>query len=222
MKNRLFIFIFATLVGFGMTPLGIGQNQNSGTRPINCNESWKLVQQMCGFSMQLPAVGRGDGKIDPIDKKRAEIYEKLRACGQPAVFALAKALSDPDVQLRRNAALVLIDLPGRYSRGSHPKVDTRPAMPALIKATSDLDGDVRAWAAHALAEIGPDAKVAIPDLIRLLKDPMEGPRNTSCIALGRIGPAAKTAIPALQEALNDPSKDVRQFARDAIGNIQQK
>jgi HEAT repeat protein len=214
--------IFPTLVSVSLNFFVIGQNQASDTKPKNYEEALQIVQQMHGFSMQMSAVARSDGRIDPIDKKRADIYLRLRAHGKAAVLALANAFSDPDVQLRRNAALVLIDLSGRYSRGSPPKVDTRPAMPALIKATSDIDGDVRAWAAHALAEIGPDAKVAIPDLIRLLKDPMEGPRNTSCIALGRIGPAAKTAIPSLHEALNDPSKDVRQLARVAIGKIQQK
>ncbi len=213
--------IFATLVSVGLNLFGIGQNQASETNPKNYDEARQIIQQMRGFSMQMPAVAPSDGRVDPIDKKRTDIYLKLRAHGKAAVLALAQALSDPDVQMRRNAALVLIDLPGRYSKRA-PKIDTRPAMQALINATSDIDTDVRAWAAQALAEIGPDAKVAIPVLIRLLKDREEGPRNTSCIALGRIGPAAITAIPALQEALNDPSKDVRQFARDAIDKIQQK
>ena len=63
-----------------------------------------------------------------------------------------------------------------------PRVDIRAALPALIKATEDSDMEVRAWAAHSLAEMGPDAKKAIPALLRLLKDSEEGPRNTSCIA----------------------------------------
>jgi HEAT repeat protein len=81
---------------------------------------------------------------------------------------------------------------------------------------------VRAWAAHALAEIGPDAKDAVPALIKLLKDSDEGPRNDSCMALGDIGPVAIDALPALRNALNDPSKDVRQFAQRAIDKIQNK
>ena len=53
-------------------------------------------------------------------------------------------------------------------------VDTRPAIPALVTATADDDAQVRAWAAHALAEIGPGAAAAIPALITLLSDPNEG------------------------------------------------
>lgn len=120
-----------------------------------------------------------------------------------------------------HAELVLIELGGAYSHFMDPKhkVNIRVAIPALIIATQDSDTAVRAWAAHALAELGPDAKEAVPVLLRLLKDREEGPRNTSCIALGRIGPAAKEALPALRETLNDPSEDVRRFAQQAIENI---
>jgi HEAT repeat protein len=131
--------------------------------------------------------------------------------------ALVEALGDPEVQMRRNAALALVFLANPYE--PKPRVDTRAAMPALIKATKDADSDVRAWAAHALAEIGPDAAQAVPDLILLLADPTEGPKNTSCMALASIGPAAQTALPALKKALDDPSADVRQFAKAAIGKI---
>ena len=118
--------------------------------------------------------------------------------------------------------MVLINLAGGYSSEARPKLDIRNAIPELIQATEDDDTDVRAWAAHALAEIGPDAKEAVPALLKLLKDREEGPRNTSCIALGNIGPAAKDALPALREALNDPSKDVRRFAERAIEKIQKE
>jgi HEAT repeat protein len=124
--------------------------------------------------------------------------------------------------MRRNAALVLIYLSAVYSAELRPPLNTQKALPELSEALEDPDKDVRGWAAHAIAEIGPNAKDAIPSLIRLLKDPEEGPRNTSCIALGRIGPAAKEALFMLREALRDPSKDVRRFAQQAIDKIQKK
>jgi HEAT repeat protein len=130
---------------------------------------------------------------------------------------LVRALKDPDVQMRRNADLVVFELAWGYD--SKP-MDMREAIPALIQATEDKDGTVRAWAASALGEIGPDAKVAVPALIKLVGDRDEGCRNDACIALGDIGPATKDALPALREALNDPSKDVRHFAKRAIGRIQ--
>ena len=183
-------------------------------RAAQAEEPAQVVEEMRGFAMQLCA----GGKPTLSHKRSEEIIKKFRRIGNKAVPELARALKDPDVEMRRNAALVLIFLPMWLP--IQPPIDTRAAMPALIEAMKDADHRVRAWAAHALGEIGPDAERAVPALIKMLKDPEEGPRNCSAIALGRIGPAARPAIPALQEALNDPKKDVRFFALKAIKRIQ--
>jgi len=180
------------------------------------SEAEELVAQMRGMSMQARRP-RSDGRPDPIEARRCEILARLRILGTKAVPALAAMLQDTDVQMRRNATLVLIELRGEWT--GKRIVDTRAAVPALIKATADQDADVRAWSAHALAEIGPDAVEAVPALIKLLKDSAEGPRNTSAIALGSIGPGASEAVPALIEALEDGSADVRLFATTAIKRI---
>jgi hypothetical protein len=180
-----------------------------------------LVELMRGHSMQPTGrLLRSDGLVDPGEQHRQAIVDQLRLLGTKSVPALIDALSDQDVQMRRNAALVLIALAASYE--VKPQVDIREAIPALIKATDDVDTDVRAWAAHALAEIGPDAAPAIPALLILLKDTQEGPRNTSCMALGNMGSAAATALPMLHEALHDPSQDVRRFAQRAIDSISTK
>ena len=185
-------------------------------------EAQQLVEQMRGFSMQLAASPPSDGSIDPREEHRREITKGLRQLGKEAIPALVRALSDPDVQMRRNATLVITNLAGGYTDEAQPKLDIREAISDLIKATEDQDGGVRSGAAHALAEVGLDASEAIPALVRLVQDREEGPRNTSCLALGKIGPAAKDALPALREALNDPSKDVRRFAQQAIEKIQKE
>ena len=179
----------------------------------------RVVEQMRGFSMQQSATAPSDGKVDPAQRRRVAIIKSLRQLGEGALPALTRALSDPDVQMRRNAALALINLGGGYLAEARPRLDIRGVTPALIRATEDADAGVRAWAAHALAEMGPGAEPAIPALIRLLSDQEEGPRNTGCLALGKIGPAAKEALPALREALHDPGKDVRGFAQQAIEKI---
>jgi HEAT repeat protein len=179
--------------------------------------SQEIVEQMRGVNMQLGNLTLDDGKINLKEQCKELIIEELRTNGKESVTALIQALKDSDVQMRRNAELVMISLAEGYDGQS--KMDLREAVPALIKATEDADGGVRAWAAHALAEIGPDAKSAVPALIKLLKDSDEGCRNDSCMALGDIGPAASEALPGLQNALNDPSKDVRQFAKVAIEKI---
>jgi HEAT repeat protein len=180
----------------------------------------RAVEQMRGISMQWQPAPRGDGRIDPQEQRRGEITSDLHRLGDEAIAALARTLGDADVQMRRNSALVLIDLGGGYSAEARPKSNTLTAMPALIRATQDHDSDVRAWAAHALAEIGPSAQPAVPALVKLLRDTEEGPRNTACIALGSIGPGAAEALPALREALDDTSADVRGFAQRAIRKIQ--
>jgi HEAT repeat protein len=180
----------------------------------------EIVEQMRGFNMQPGNPIMDDGKINSKEQQREMIIVKFRMIGKESIPALIHALQDPDVQMRRNAELVMIWLAGGYD--GQPKMNIQEAIPALIKATVDGDSDVRAWAAQALAEIGPDVKDPVPALIKLVNDADEGPRNTSCMALGDIGPAAKDALPALRNALNDPSKDVRQFAKQAIEKIQNK
>ena len=74
------------------------------------------------------------------------IVKELHALGTDAVPALILALQDPDVPVRRNAAVVLFDL----SSGSRPRVDIREALPALNSALQDSDAAVRALAAQAI------------------------------------------------------------------------
>jgi hypothetical protein len=173
---------------------------------------------MRGMSMIVQPGGRPTAR----ELRRVEITQRLHDLGAPAILALTRALRDPDVQMRRNASLVLIFLGGGYGPEAQPALDTRAALPSLIVATKDPDRDVRGWAAHAIGVMGPAAEPAIPALLTLVRDPEEGPRNASCSALGRIGPAAKPALPALREALKDPSSDVRRFAQRAIERIEQQ
>lgn len=174
-----------------------------------------VVEEMRGVPMQQPAMYQ---QPTPDSRRRECIYAMLRSFGTNAVPALAAALTDPDVGMRRNAALVLIDLNAPWSR--KPRVDTTAAIPALIRAMEDPDAHVRAWAAHAIQPMGPAGAPAVPALIRLLSDPDEGPRNNSAIALRAIGAAAKSALPALRRNLEDPMKDPRDFARRAIEAIE--
>jgi HEAT repeat protein len=186
------------------------------------SDAARVVEQMRGISMQRRPIARSDGRIDPLEQRRGEITASLLGLGDEAIGALVRALGDVDVQMRRNAALVLIDLGGGYSVEARTKADTLTALSALIQATRDSDRDVRGWAAHAIAEIGPRAQRAVPALVMLLQDTEEGPRNTACLALGKIGPSAAEALPALQLALNDPRPNVRGFAQRAIEKIQRK
>ena len=182
-------------------------------------EAAAIVQQLRDFPPALPGGPRSDGKIDPLEQRREELYERLRRLGNDALPALTRGLSDPDVRIRRNVALVLTVLAGKWYKPSAPTLDIRPCLSALITALKDSDSSVRARAAQAIGDIGADAMPAVPALLTLLKNADEGSRIGACIALRGVGPAAKQALPALRQALADPSPDVRRFAQQAIDNI---
>ena len=182
-------------------------------------EAVAIVQQLREFPPVLPAGVRSDGTIDPLEQRREELYERLRRLGDDALPALTRGLSDPDVRIRRNVALVLTVLSGKWYKPSEPRLNIRPCLSALIAGLKDSDSSVRARAAHAIGHIGADAAPAIPALLILLKNADEGSRIGACIALRGIGPAAKQAMPALRQALGDPSEDVRRFARQALQSV---
>jgi HEAT repeat protein len=184
------------------------------------SEADTLVQQLRDLPTPLPASPRSDGSTPPEEQRRRQLYEWLLRLGANGVLALSSALSDDDVNLRKNAALALNVLAGGWYDLSWPKLDIRVAMPALIAALQDNDANVRGWSAQAIGDIGPDAASSVPDLITLLSNADEGSRNSACIALRNIGSAAKQALPALRKALSDPSKDVRRFAALAIESIE--
>jgi hypothetical protein len=223
MKPKI-ILCLAVLLSGGLVDCSIAVQDSyparagmATNRPAKPSQADKIVEEMRGFDMQPGNRIFDDGRINPKEQHREEIIRQLRLTGNEAVPALIRTLKDPEVQMRRNADLVVFELAWGYD--SKP-MDMRKAIPALIQATEDEDGTVRAWAASALGKIGPDAKAAVPALIKLVYDPDEGCRNDACLALGDIGLAAKDALPTLRNALNDPSKGVRQFAKTAIGKIQ--
>jgi HEAT repeat protein len=184
------------------------------------SEADRLVQQLRLLPTPMPATGPSDGRVDPRELQRRDVYRQLRQLGDDALPALARGLGDPDVRLRKNVALALGALAGTWWDRSASRMNIRPILGELIAALDDDDTSVRAWSAQAIGEIGPDAAPAVPALIVLLVNPDEGSRNSACIALHGIGPAARDALPALRKALADPSVDVRRFARRAIERIQ--
>jgi HEAT repeat protein len=181
-----------------------------------------LVQQLGTLPSPISGFARSDGRTDPDEAKRRELYAQIRQLGDQALHALARGLSDPDVRVRKNVALALGALAGPWFDRSQPRMNIQPILGALRAALKDADADVRAWSAQAIGDIGAGAAPAVPDLIALLGNADIGSRNSACIALGDIGPAAAEALPALQTALNDPDAHVRSFAHTAIERIRAK
>lgn len=159
--------------------------------------------------------------LPALELRRQRVYDELHALGPPSVPALARALRDPDAQMRRDVVVALDVLGGgwwHFPGGS--KLDIRPALPALVTALQDSDPGVRAWAAQDIGDIGAAASGAVPRLRALLHSADSESRGSACSALGGIGFAARGALPDLRQALNDASPEVRQAARDAIVRIE--
>ncbi len=161
-------------------------------------------------------------RLPALEVRRQHVYDELHALGPASVTALAGALRDPDPQMRRDVAVALDVVGGGWWEfpDGRPKLDLRPALPALLTALQDSDPDVRAWAAQDLGDMGAAAGAAVPRLRAMLHRPDAESRGNACRALGQIGIAAHAALPDLRRALEDSSPAVRQAARAAIVSIQ--
>ncbi|HEY7890216.1 MAG TPA: HEAT repeat domain-containing protein [Steroidobacteraceae bacterium] len=159
--------------------------------------------------------------LPALEEKRQKVYDELHALGPASVPALARALRDPDPEMRRNVAVALDVVGGGWWHfpDGDSKLDLRPALPALLAALGDSDSGVRAWASQDISDIGEAAATAVPRLRAMLRSDDAESRGSACSALGGIGFAARGALADLQQALNDPSPEVRQAARDAITRI---
>jgi HEAT repeat protein len=136
--------------------------------------------------------------------------EPLPAALRVALPALARALSDPDVNVRR-AALDVLELLG--PSGS-------PAGPAVLRATSDPDLFVRWAAARTFGKIGgAPVSAAIPALTRLLEEQDVDLQLAVAAVLERFGEPARGAVPALAQAAGRNDAEVRVGVLHALESV---
>jgi len=102
------------------------------------------------------------------------VVEALAEAGSLAADALAEALKNPDVGIRRRAAYALKQM----------GTQARETIPTLVRALEDPDSAVRWNASDALASIGISAASA---LIEALKTPDEELQERIIETLGKIG-----------------------------------
>jgi len=78
----------------------------------------------------------------------------------------------------------------------------KPAIPLLVRGTTNANPRVRANALWALGEIHAEPEVCVPCLIQALNDSDDWARLSAAHALGMFGTDAKSAVPALTEMTN--------------------
>src|SRR5262249_47237501 len=100
----------------------------------------------------------------------------------------------------------------------------RKAVPVLVEALKDKDGEVRVSVAQVLADLDENqAKLVLPVLLNDLKADDSKVRRGAAYVLGQLGAAAKEATPILVKLQqDDPNADVRQAAKQALVKIRGK
>jgi HEAT repeat protein len=170
-----------------------------------------------------------------------ELGPLTREFDESVIRIVTSFLNDPDGQVRNSALDVLGEI-GPKAKLALPnlmqlvadstnetrvhvlpvlsKVGREDALPTLMTALSDHDGEVRNASAFAMVELGAAAKPATPALIKCLKDSNLNVRANAAWALGSIGPDAAEAISSLQDASRqDKVPDVRDRAMWALSRI---
>jgi HEAT repeat protein len=161
----------------------------------------------------LPALAKATARTIDIDLAiKASTEQILNASDAQNIDVLTFQLLSRDPSLRLRAAKALGDL-GPAARA---------AVPALVAALADTDGDARRGAIAALRLIQPGAPPpeALVRAIALdLRDPDANFRLLAARALGRIGPPAVIALPDLEARRADPDPDVRRAVGEAYARI---
>lgn len=189
--------------------------------------------------------------IDILEKHKPLRVQVVYTLGQigptaaPASAALAKLVTDDDMNVATEAALALGKI-GPAAKDAVPALcaalqkegtnahalivalgdigpDAAAAEPLLLKAMGSKHGSLAVIAASAFTEIQPGsataAAKAIPVLVAGLGDALPETRKTAAEALAELGPLAREAVPALQKAAQDANQGVCKAAARALQAI---
>ena len=195
--------------------------------------------------MENPEIGQPEPKgikdmLARLDHKYSQVRLKAivglgrtGAAARDAVPRIAKALGDPDKNIRDAAgkalarigpAAVPVLIQELKSPASRNHIlaarslaiigpEAADAVPALTECLKQKDSELLAMVAHALGEIGPLSSKAAASLTLLLGDASPEVQEQSRAALAKIGPGA---IPALRGALKSPQSSIRRRAADLL------
>lgn len=208
---------------------------------------WQMGQEArASIPVLAQAMRDADGYVRSTVGKVLERFDWTRAPDALAagVPYFLEALYDERAEVRREAARMLWrtgPLPEPLPQGMLPKMmdaladkdaivratlcstfvnlgaGARAALPALVEAARDEDGQVRSWALQALAAI--DAAGNVETFQKALEDADGSVRAAAANALALQDERARPAIPRLIEALKDKEGSVRQGAANALSAI---
>jgi HEAT repeat protein len=150
-------------------------------------------------------------------QQAVDVWKSISKAFRDAVPRLLQVLKGEDEGVRLHAMGVLGDLGQRAHTMS---LGLRAALHQI--AVRDANELIRASAAEALTQIGPQPKTPLPALIDTLRDDLPIVRQGAAHALGELGPDAKSASAALIAALRDDDLSVRLQAAWALWKIDRR
>lgn len=91
----------------------------------------------------------------------------------------------------------------------------KPGIPKVVEGLDDKDAGVRAAAALAVGQIGPDdAEAVVKKLADLLKDKDDAVKSNAVKSLGSFGEKAQPAVKALREAKKEDGDPKSKFSKE--------
>jgi HEAT repeat protein len=125
---------------------------------------------------------------------------------EPDVAALAKLVTDPDIDVRTAA----INAIAKFGRTGKSQAST------MLAAVNRGDVEPRVAAIKSLGAIESDAAATVPELTKALQHTDLRVRRAAASGLVRFGPDAKAALPELRKAVIDADPELRLAAAEAI------
>ncbi|MCU0705948.1 MAG: HEAT repeat domain-containing protein [Fimbriiglobus sp.] len=137
---------------------------------------------------------------------RADNKENIEAA--KAALATLEKTKDAKERAAAIAKLGKVAVAGQFEAA-------KPGIPKVMDGLNDKDAGVRAAAALAIGQLGPDdADAAIKKLAELLKDKDDTVKSNAVKSLGSFGPKAKSAVKDLQAAKKEIGDPQNRFSRE--------
>jgi HEAT repeat protein len=205
-EDKGWLLIAPVVIGLLALVLWVSREPPPAPRP-DPGEQHRLLADLQAEDAKVRARGAealGEYQVLPI------LPETLRA--------LAKALRDPDVQVRAAAAKALVKVAPQRVKQDHSLADE--LVPALAAAAGDAGPRVRHTVLTALAEIGPLAREAAPALSERLKIATGAERMAAAWALALVDDRRlPEAVAVLKAGLRDSAADVRTSAAQELKKV---
>ncbi|MCX6117985.1 MAG: HEAT repeat domain-containing protein [Proteobacteria bacterium] len=144
-----------------------------------------------------------------------EIWDRIEYQMLPAA---AKAVSDSDLETRKSAAELLLNLSHIWVEqdSRRPQLDFKPVLSKMAVGLKDQDQGIRIRIAEAISRLRERAKSVVPALIAAVTD-FSKPNYAAPTALAAVDPQNPLTIKALLKALKHPDSLVRDTSAQALG-----